>query len=117
MSQTAVNKVAAMAVSSTGAVAIQGAQKRVLNISTTTVIKTGPGQLFGGSVIAVSSSGPVQFYDAPDASGGSITPAKMLYTATLNSIGAFTVAAAGYPFVDGLVVVPPAGATITVFYS
>jgi hypothetical protein len=119
MTQSAVNKIAAMSVGSTGSVAIQGAQKTMLNMTGATLVKTGPGVVYGVGIPVTVANGTIDIYDAADTSPGSLVTANKLY-------GTFPLAAnslqwqplaGGAPFTKGLVIVASAGVTVTALYS
>jgi hypothetical protein len=86
--------------------------KSVLNVTTATVIKNGAGTLLGLTVVvAGSATGTVNDVNsnAPTASN------EMLVIP--ESVGPIPVPGAGWPFVNGLLIVPGTGQTIAVVYQ
>jgi hypothetical protein len=92
-------------------IAAQGA-KPSLSITTQMVVKAARGTLLG-IVVLVPGTAPGGAYDSATAAGA---VAGQQITPIPNAEGAVSLPAAGFPFLNGLVVTPGAGQTISVSF-
>ena len=89
----------------------------VKNITTSTLIKTGPGRI-GSVVVVVSGTTDGAIHDAINLAA--VSAATKIWNINLAATGSNNTsipAAINLPFADGLVVVPGTGMTVLVSYS
>ena len=89
-----------------------GGANSILNITAATVVKAAPGAVYNVSVnVAGTAAGGV--YDASTTGGN--TAANLMYA--INDTLGTVVPGGGSPFFNGLLIVPPTGGTVSVFFQ